>query len=123
MTFKVILSTLDYRPGGDNPAEFPSRHPTAESITGSIDVESHTTYIATHAVPKAMTLAEVKTATAEDPATTLQVVHKALQTGQWHITSGNISEFSRYRKIKHELTDTGTVLLKADRLVLPGKLQ
>ena len=102
-------------------ADFPSRHPTAESIIDSNDAESHIAYIDTHAVPKAMTLVEVQTATAEDP--TLQTICTALQTGQWHITTGNMSEFSRYRKIKHELLDTGTVLLKAGSLFCQANFQ
>ena len=46
---------------------------------------------AIHAVPKAMALVDVETATAEAP--TLQAVPKALQTGQWAVKSGTCQSF------------------------------
>lgn len=51
-------------------------------ITHNVDTEMHVNFIATNAVPKAMTLEELKTATAKDCL--LQHVINIAHTGQWH---------------------------------------
>lgn len=52
---------LIYKPSKDNPADFMSRHPSAEWPDYSI-AENYANYIASNAMPKAKTLREVKTA-------------------------------------------------------------
>ena len=74
-------------------------------------------------MPKAVTLSEIESAVANDP--TLQAVMSAVMSGCWHKAPPNISlsELSRYEKVKEQLTCTESLLLKADRIVVPASLQ
>jgi len=115
---------LEYQPGKENPADFPSRHPIQKaSEKEESEAEEYIAYIAANAAPKAISIEEVSQETEADP--TLQAVRQALKTGQWHKSYGkvSVSELARYEKIKCELTDTGTVLLKGHKLVIPCSLQ
>ena len=71
---------LVYRPGKDedNPVDYLSRHPEKANIQTPDTDSQYLNYICTNAVPKAMTLAEVKKATQED--NTLQLLKKAIET-------------------------------------------
>ncbi|XP_044170588.1 uncharacterized protein K02A2.6-like [Acropora millepora] len=117
--------TVEYRPGASNPADYASRHPVGDPESHSYDVESegHISFVARNATPKAVTLSEIESATAEDSM--LQAVMSAVKSGCWHKASHNISlsELSRYEQVKEQLTCTDTVLLKSDRLVIPATLQ
>ena len=55
----------------------------------------------------------------------LQVVISAVKSGCRHKAPPGVSlsELSRYEQVKEQLTCTGTVLLKSDRLVVPAALQ
>lgn len=112
--------TLEYQPGATNPADYPSRHPSVDSgETTENEADHHVAYVAVQAVPKAMTLKQVEDATMTDPV--MCAVRHALRTGQWHKAAP--AELATYAKVKTELTDTGTVLLKGNKLILPTKLQ
>ena len=117
--------TVEYRPGASNPADYASRHPVGDPESHSYDVESeeHISFVARNATPKAVTLSEIESATAEDSM--LQAVMSAVRSGCSHKASPNISlsELSRYEQVKEQLTCTDTVLLKSDRLVIPATLQ
>ena len=117
--------TVEYRPGASSPADYASRHPVGDPESHSYDVESeeHISFVARNATPKAVTLSEIESATAEDSM--LQAVMSAVRSGCWHKASPNISlsELSRYEQVKEQLTCRDTVLLKSDRLVIPATLQ
>ena len=117
--------TVEYRPGASNPADYASRHPVGDPESHSYDVESeeHISFVARNAVPKAVTLSEIESATAKDPM--LQAVMSAVKSGCWHKAPPDVSlsELSRYEQVKEQLTCTDTVLLKSDRLVVPAMLQ
>jgi transposase InsO family protein len=117
---------VEYQPGPSNPADYASRHPTRSPTSEDNDIEDadqYVSYITHNAIPKAMTLAEVETATANDPL--LQAVMSCLRSGQWHQPPSGIScaELSRFELIKDELTCMDTVVLKSNRIVIPTTLQ
>ena len=68
-------------------------------------------------------MSEVESATATDPV--LQAVISAMKSGCCHKAPPGVSlsELSRYKQVKEQLTCTHTVLLKSDRLVVPAALQ
>ena len=117
--------TVEYRPGVSNPADYSSRHPMGdpESQKYEDEAEEHIAFVAKNAVPKAVTLSEIESAVANDP--TLQAVMSAVMSGCWHKAPPNVSlsELSRYEKVKEQLTCTESLLLKADRIVVPASLQ
>ena len=71
--------TLVYKRGRDeeNPADFLSRHPVRDNSERKSDIE-YLNYVCANAVPKAMTLEEVREATAHDE--TMQMLMNAIQT-------------------------------------------
>ena len=94
-----------------------------ESHNYEIESEDHIYFITRNAVPKAVTLSEIESATATDPV--LQAVMSAMKSGCWHKAPPGVSlsKPSRYKQVKEQLTCTDTVLLKSDRLVVPASLQ
>ncbi|XP_037136291.1 uncharacterized protein K02A2.6-like [Syngnathus acus] len=108
-----------------------SRHPQTlhtPSITDDVDTEMHVSFIATHAVPKAMTLEEVKRETRGDPL--LQHVVRIIHSGNWDGLRDNATQFDQstlrtFYNIREELTtvDGGSLVLKGTRLVMPVTLQ
>ena len=125
MELQQYRFTVEYRPGASNPADYAWRHPVGdlESHNYEIESEDHISFIARNAVPKAVTLSEVESATATDPL--LQAVISAMKSGCWYKAPPGVSlsELSRYEQVKEQLTCTDTVLLKSDRLVVPAGLQ
>lgn len=125
MELQQYRFTVEYRPGSSNPADYASRHPVGDPESQNYEVESeeHILFVAKNAVPKAITLPEIESATAKD--LTLQAVMSAVKSGCWHKAPPNVSlsELSRYEQVKEQLTCTDTVLLKSDRLVVPATLQ
>ena len=57
-----------YRPGKDaeNPADFMSRHPNLQATAERNVADEYVNYVCTNAVPKAMTLQEIKVETEKD---------------------------------------------------------
>ena len=125
MELQQYRFTVEYRPGASNPADYASRHPIGDPEAQNYESESeeHVSFVAKNAVPKAITLPEIESATAKDP--TLQAVMSAVKSGCWYKAPPNesLSELSRYERVKEQLTCTDTVLLKSDRLVVPSALQ
>ena len=72
---------MEYCPGACNPADYTSRHPVVDRESHSYDVESeeHISFVARNAVPKAVALSEIESATAKDPM--LQAVISAIKSG------------------------------------------
>ena len=109
---------LIYRPGKDaeNPADFMSRHPgTAECEERNI-AEDYVNYICNQAVPKAMTLQEIKLETEKDSS--LQALIKAIETDLW--TDPEVQE---YKKVKDELLVYKGTILRGNRIVVPNTLR
>ena len=102
MELQQYRFTVEYRPGASNPADYASRHPVGdlESHNYEIESEDHISFITRNAVPKAVTLSEVESATATDPV--LQAVMSAMKSGCWHKAPPGVSlsELSRYEQVK-----------------------
>ena len=116
--------TVEYRSGASNPADYASRHPFGDPESHNCKVESdeHISFVARNAVPKAVTLSEIESASVKGPM--LQAVMSAVKSGCWHKAPPDVSlsELSRYEQVKEQITCTDTVLLKSDRLVVPAAL-
>jgi hypothetical protein len=109
--------TLEYRPGKDdlNPADYMSRHPFTKPKRDNA-AEAHVAFIVQKAVPKAMSLQEIQTATREDA--TLQKVMTAIQSGNW--SHSDCTSFVRFRD---EFSIVDGVILRDHRIVVPTSLQ
>jgi len=110
---------LTYKAGKnpENPADFMSRHPNIdtpipEDITPT---ELYVNYVCDNAVPKAMTLVEVRNETKMDPE--LQQLITAIQTDIWP------DELKPYAKMKHEFAVCSGIILRGNRIVMPTSLQ
>ena len=120
---------VQYQPGSDNPADFMSRHPLPSSPTSHEKrcAEEYVNFVSMHAVPKALTLEEIKEATKAD--TTLQAVIQAVQTKQWHNTKlqprVDRKSVECFFHIQNELSVNSdqSLLLCGTRIVIPSKLQ
>jgi len=118
--------TVTYQRGSDNPADYMSRHPTLNKANSREQkiAEEYINYISSHAIPKAMTVKEVATATARD--NTLQHVIKCLDSGIWtDDIQVNSSIFSGLKNVKGELAYVPKykILLRGRRIVVPEELQ
>ena len=73
---------LIYRPGNDaeNPADFMSRHPSPSGVDPPNLAEDYVHYVCSNAVPKAMTLEELKQQTKKDAE--MQAFITAIETDQ-----------------------------------------
>ena len=117
--------TIVYRPGKNNTADYMSRHPMATTHSQPRTqkmVEEYVSFIATEAIPMAMSLEEVKCATLNDK--TLQAVAGFIGTGRWHDVVDHTAVRS-FAKVKDELTvsNDNSLILRDTRIVLPKALQ
>ncbi|KAK9718529.1 RNase H-like domain found in reverse transcriptase [Popillia japonica] len=112
--------TTHHQKGSSNPADYISRHPiqhTEYEQAKAQAVEEHVKFVATHSIPKAMSLEDVERATKQDAE--LQKVLKALTTDDntlWNDLKG-------YKNIKHEITSENGVVLRNNKIILPKSLQ
>ena len=119
--------TVTYRPGDGNPADYLSRHLESNRPHKRSVAEEYVSYVAQHAVPKAMTLEEIISATRTDA--TLQAVKACLLSQKWHTAKhlfphANHNDLNSFAKIKAELTDTSEgLLLRGTRIVIPQTLR
>lgn len=109
---------LIYRPGrnAENPADFMSRHPNSTAPEEPNLADVYVNYVSTNAVPKAMTLEEIKQETKHDAE--MQAVIKAVETDQW-----SVSEVQNYKKLKEELCVFNGLVLRRNRIVIPPNLR
>ena len=109
---------LFYRPGkhAENPADFMSRHPEVSGSQVPNLAEEYINYVCHNAVPKAMTLDEVRGETQQD--STMRALSKAIETGKW-----STPEVQEYTKVKEELSVHDGTILRGHRLVTPHSLQ
>ena len=120
MAYRLRTSFID---GSTNPADYASRHPTEPADSNTADaVEGYVRFIVQQALPKAIALDEVKTATAADPV--LSKVIEFITTGRWNEAYGK-AEFQPYVNVKSELAVDAdcSVVLRQTRLVIPASLQ
>ena len=109
---------LIYRPrrAAENPADFMSRDPSSSQLDEQNLAEDYVNFVCTNAVPKAMTLEEIKQETKEDME--LQAVIKAVETDQW-----NSPEVQPYKKLNDELSVYNGLVLRRNRIVIPVSLR
>ena len=128
---------VQYVKGPENPSDYLSRHPntspqpTMNTPCLQAAADHYISFLAQHAVPRAMTLLEIQEATKADP--TLQAVVVAIHSNQWpSITSPqkidpavSLSEMQTFSKIKAELTvnEQDNIILRGSRIVLPVSLR
>ena len=107
-----------YKPGKDNSADFLSRHPTFESVSKHANMaDEYVNLLTLAAVPKAMTMREIQTATNTDKI--LQSLRAAIRCNMW-----DSDLVKPYKNIKEELTVTmQNVILRGSRIIIPESLQ
>lgn len=123
--------TVAHTKGVDNPSDFLSRHPCPDTSKHQEKAASaYVSFISAHAVPKAMSIDEIKEATKED--ITLQRLVQVIRSGkQTHadrfidLDADQVVELKLLIKIRHELTveDDGNIILKGTKIVLPSTLR
>lgn len=118
--------TILYRTGYNNPADFLSRHSLCSTETNSRQqriAEEYINFIASHAVPKAMSLKEITDHTDTDD--TLQTVKNMICTEDWHkFDHDKDSSIKAYQKVQDELavTESG-LIMREKKICMPAKLQ
>ena len=112
-SFKIV-----YQVGSNNPADYLSRHPTAENYRKQEKMtEQYINFFAQHSVPKAMTLAEIIDTTSSDAV--LTQVKDAIRTNKWGSPA-----VKPFKPVKEELTTTSQgIVLRGTRIVIPAVLQ
>ena len=123
-------TTVKYRRGEVNPADYLPRHPAkhrAETSRQQKVAEEYVSYLATSSTPKALKTREIETATQDDA--TLQAVAETIVKGSWHheISRPRVDavEFRLLERVKDELTvsASGNLVLRGTRIVVPKNLQ
>ena len=110
-----------YKPGVDNPVDYMTRHPDpmqSQNLSHLSRVDAYINFVTTYVVPPAVTLQEVKDATAADE--TLQNLARVITNQRWHEVGKDVSE---YQQIKQELSISNGVILRGTRILVPEKLQ
>ena len=110
-----------YKPGANSPADYMSRHPDHKQSQASHHlsrVDAYVNFVTNNAVPPAITLQEVKDATAADE--TLQRLAQVIATQKWHETGKDVTQ---YQQIKQELSVSNGVILRETCIIVPEKLR
>lgn len=106
------------KPGPENPADVLSRLPISNQPFTERDIaEEYVNHVIANAVPKAISLEEIQTASAIDP--TLQQVRQSITTGNWPKDASMRSYFN----VRQELSIQDDLVVRGTRLVLPDQLQ
>ena len=114
--------SLVYRPGRDaeNPADFLSRHPDKTCKEECNYAEEFVAYVCNNAVPKAMTLEEIKEGYKEDDD--MQVLIKVIENNKWHEMC-NDNAYAGLKKVKDEISVYNGFVIRGYRIVIPVTLQ
>ena len=114
--------TIIHTKGVDNPSDFLSQHPCPDLSKHQEQATSqYVNFMSTHAVPKAMTIEEVKKFTKED--STLQKLVEVIRSGEWNkitdLDEAKIAELKLFSKVQHELTvdDEGSIIMRGARAI------
>ena len=128
---KVTISRQYNTQGGQNPSDYLSRHAIHGEERQRSLAEEYVYFLAANAVPKAMTLDEIRFATKQDK--TLQCVSWLVRSQQWHKIDNlptehqeaNQAELKMFRKVKEDLTvsDESDIVLKNSCIVVPTVLR
>ena len=117
---------VKYRPGESNMSDYLSRHPNAASskpTKQSKRAEEYVSFIAYHAVPKAVKLSKIIRETRKDDD--LQTVLSNVKRSTWKKSQNSVIE--TFARCKNALTvaylEDGEVLLHDSKLVIPKSLQ
>ena len=103
--------------GKTNPADVLSRLPLDNQPFRERSIaEEYINYVTMNAVPKALTLEEIASATKADPI--LQQVECCLNGAEWPDTP----ELKPYKRVKDELCASNGVILRGSRIVMPSTL-
>ena len=113
--------------GSQNPSDFLSRHTSLTEPKREKMAENYVNFLSSHAVPRAMTLAELQEATKADK--TLQHLIQMIRTGDWSKISlpddVDKTQLKQLVKVKEDLTiaDKVDLILCGNRIVIPTVLQ
>ena len=109
---------LVYKPGCDdnNPADFLSRHPSTISKPDRSTAEDYVHCVCVNTVPRAMSLSELRDATAQD--STMIKLQEAIRSQRWD------DELVRlYKQIRSKFASHDGLILRGTRIVIPEALQ
>ncbi|XP_041471780.1 uncharacterized protein K02A2.6-like [Lytechinus variegatus] len=119
---------VTYEPGKTNPADYLSRHPLPSTRTTSREekaAEQHINFISAHAVPKMMSLQDIKDATKADES--LNLCMEAIKSGSWEkvVKESRNDEIASLKSVKDDLTVNATsdLVLRNNRIVVPMVLR
>ena len=108
--------TMKHINGTSNIADFLSREPVDEQEDLCYKLtEEYVRSVVLAAVPLALTAQEVESISAVDSE--LTAVRKAISTDDWTGID------PRFRNVRYELTVCGQIVLRCDRIVIPGELR
>ena len=108
---------VKYKPGPTNQADFLSRHPSITSNgQQSKMADEYVNFIVQHAIPKSMTLDEIREATDKDRV--LKALRAAIRLNRW-----DTDTVKPFRSVKGELSiDVSNIILRGSRIVIPASL-
>ena len=121
-------ATVKYRKGRKKPSDYLSRHVVdgkSSSRSGKV-AEEYVNFIVSEAVPKSMTLEEIREATDNDP--TLSKVKEFIKSGKWYgvkdVDDDNIdmNALVAYSKVRDELCIVDRIILRGHRIAVPRSL-
>ena len=104
-----------------------SRHPAQHESDQNTIAEEYVNFITSSAVLKTMTLEQIKHHTREDQ--TLQTVIDLVRSGRWNsinqIQDPSVSktDLNVFPKVSQQLTVANDLILKGNKIVLPGTLR
>eukprot|EP00794_Sanderia_malayensis_P011763 gene11763-biopygen9427 len=109
--------SVQYKPGAENPADYLSRYSESQPITTQEKLtEEYVNFVSRYAVPKAMTIKEIKDETNTDRV--LQTVRAAIKTNHW-----DLDLVRPFKSVKDELTiNSDSIILRGTRIVVPSRL-
>ena len=113
--------------GTENPSDFLSRHTSLmEPKREEKMAEDYVNFISLHAIPRAMTLAELQEATRAD--VTLQHLMGVICSGRWDdpVADGvDKAQFTQFAHVRDELSvnSDSNLVLRGCRIVIPTSLQ
>ena len=108
--------TVRYLPGHKNVADSLSRLTKIGKTKPRNLAEEYANFVASTAVPRAMTAKEIEEASARDEE--LVMVGKCIKTGNWDAV-----ECAHYKPVREELCMVGNIVLRGTRIVVPKKLR
>lgn len=93
-----------------------SRHPSPSDVEPPYLAEDYIHYVCSNAVPKAMTLEELKQQTKKDAE--MRALITAIETDQW-----NSQEVQGYKRLKDEFSVHNGLVLRRNRIVIPATVR